>query len=157
MLGPWSHNAMISQHPNGSYLLFHIGTGKLKGRAFKACSNETDPFYPFPPGHAEPPLATTHIAESLAGPWRAALGVPGLNNPCPFYFKNGTTLIFDRSSVISAPSVDGPWSKHRPTVVKEGRMKPEDPGVYLDRKLSAPPLPLRLLPHSQVKVVSLVA
>eukprot|EP00661_Eupelagonemidae_sp_cell13_P017202 gene17202-biopygen2310 len=24
---------------------------------------------------------------------------PGLNNPCPFFFPNGTTLLFDRQSV----------------------------------------------------------
>jgi hypothetical protein len=135
VVGPWSHNAMISQHPNGSYVLFHIGSGKLKHTPFKPCSNLPDPFYPFPAGHAEPPLATTHISGSLEGPWRAAAGVPGLNNPCPFYFKNGTTLIYDRESVIVAPSLDGPWDgAHRPTVVTNGSMHPEDPGVYRDEK-----------------------
>ena len=27
VLPPWTHNAMISKHPNGSYFLFHIGGG----------------------------------------------------------------------------------------------------------------------------------
>eukprot|EP01047_Picozoa_sp_COSAG01_P026977 COSAG01_NODE_1760_length_9301_cov_8.687242_6_plen_326_part_00 len=88
VVGPWSHNAMISRHPNGSYLLFHIGSGKLKHKPFKPCSTQADPFYPFPPSHPEPPLSTTHISESLHGPWRAAPGIPALNNvraqPCPF-------------------------------------------------------------------------
>jgi hypothetical protein len=135
VVGPWSHNAMISQHPNGSYVLFHIGSGKLKSTPFKPCSAETDPFYPFPAEDPEPPLATTHISESLHGPWRAAPGVPALNNPCPFFFENGTTLIFDRTSVVVGQSLDGPWdSQHRPTVAVNGSMHPEDPGVYRDQR-----------------------
>ena len=110
--------------------LSDIGSGKLKHTPFQPCNSEPDPFYPFPKAQPEPPLATTHISESLAGPWRGAPGVPGLNNPCPFFFENGTTLIYDRESVVAAPSLDGPWGSHRPTVVTNGSMHPEDPGVY---------------------------
>ena len=42
----------------------------------------------------EPAPATTHISESLHGPWRPAPGIPSINNPAPFYFPNGTTLIY---------------------------------------------------------------
>ena len=161
---PWTHNAMISKHPNGSYFLFHIGTGDINKQVrlellritglvglcaclhnvmihiamahlhrrcvaqIKPCSNLTDPFFPFPPGVPAPAPSPTHVSESLHGPWRPTNGIPALNNPCPFFFENGTTLLFDRESVVTAPSIDGPWSKHRPTVVTNGSMHPEDPG-----------------------------
>ena len=124
---------MISQHPNGTFFLFLIGNGQPKGPV-KQWNSTPPQLYPFPKGSPEPPSATTHAAESLEGPWRAAEGVPALNNPCPFFFENGTTLLFDRTSVISAPTLDGPWSSHRPTVVEAGKMKPEDPGVYRDKR-----------------------
>lgn len=133
-VGPWSHNAMISRHPNGSYFLFHIGTGELKGK-YSPCTQDPDPFYPFPSGHPAPPAATTHVADSLSGPWRAAPNVPGRNNPCPYFFDNGTTLLFDRTSVLVAPSIDGPWNgTSLPTVVVNGTLRPEDPGVYRDHR-----------------------
>ena len=90
--GPWTHNAMISRHPNGSYLLFHIGDGTRKG-ALRNCS-ATHPFLPFPSDIKQPAPATTHISESLHGPWRPAPGIPAINNPAPFFFENGTALIF---------------------------------------------------------------
>jgi hypothetical protein len=135
---PWTHNAMISQHPNGSYFLFHIGTGRPK-RAYQPCSTAPDPFFPngaFPPGHPEPPAATTHVSESLDGPWRAAPNVPGVNNPAVYFFENGTTLIFDRTAMKWAPSIDGPWlrTNQKSTVVVNGSMRPEDPFVYKDRR-----------------------
>jgi hypothetical protein len=131
VLAPWSHNAMISQHPNGSYFLFHIGSG-VPVRPESNCSKVLDPFFPFPAGHPEPAAATTHVSESLYGPWRPALGVPGLNNPCPFFFPNGTTLLYDRTSVHRADSIDGPTWTQTPTVVTNGSMHPEDPGVWRD-------------------------
>lgn len=58
-----------------------------------------------------------------------------VDQPCPFYFDNGTTLIYDRTSVIAAPSLDGPWNAtHRTTVAINGSMHPEDPGVYRDQR-----------------------
>jgi hypothetical protein len=86
---PWTHNAMISKHPNGSYLLFHIGPHStwVPPSKVKHCGgNVTDRFYPFPAGITEPAPATTHISESLHGPWRPAVGVPGVNNPAPFLY-----------------------------------------------------------------------
>ena len=133
---PWTHNAMISRHPNGSYFLFHIGTG---GKfSIQPCSNESDPFFPFPAEHPQPANATTHIAESLLGPWRpAAPGIPALNNPAPFFFPNGTTLLFDANfhgnvvytgiTLLVGATVDGPWSKtHRMVVKMNGGMLPEE-------------------------------
>ena len=132
---PWTHNAMISRHPNGSFFLFHIGTGVPKGGAtVRNCSGKPDPFFPLP--SADPPPATTHISESARGPWRAAPGVPAVNNPCPFFFRNGTTLLFDRTSVSWAPAVDSPkveWRKTA-TVKANGTMRPEDPGVWRDAR-----------------------
>ena len=136
---PWTHNAMISQHPNGSYFLFHIGTGRPK-RPYKSCpTTPPDPFFPngaFPPGHEEPPPATTHVSESLDGPWRAAPGVPGVNNPAVYFFENGTTLIFTRTAMKWAPSIDGPWlhANQKSTVVVNGSMRPEDPFVWRDQR-----------------------
>ena len=53
VIAPWSHNAMITKHPNGSYFLFHIGTGGAKS-INKNCSKAVDPFFPFPAGHPDP-------------------------------------------------------------------------------------------------------
>lgn len=132
VVAPWSHNAMIAQHPNGSYFLFHIGSG-VAVKPLKNCSQQPDPLFPFP---SEPEPATTHVSESLEGPWRAAAGVPAVNNPAVFFYSNGTTLIYDRTSVRWAASIDGPWQpeNQRPTVVQAGNMLPEDPFVWRDRR-----------------------
>jgi len=119
--GPWTHNAMISKHPNGSYLLFHIGDGTHTD--LRNCSDHPLPFYPF---HPEPAPATTHISESLFGPFRPAPGIPAINNPAPFYFENGTTLIYGREDVHWASSTDGPYVNHKSTVVTDGTMQPEE-------------------------------
>lgn len=124
---------MISRHPNGSFFLFHIGSG-TPVKALTNCSGSADPFLPFPAGQPEPPPATTHVAESLQGPWRPAPGVPGVNNPAAYFFQNGTTLLFDRTSVRWASAVDGKYDGHRTTVAKNGTMNPEDPGVYRDKR-----------------------
>eukprot|EP00658_Telonema_sp_P-2_P052700 TRINITY_DN4095_c0_g1_i1.p1 TRINITY_DN4095_c0_g1~~TRINITY_DN4095_c0_g1_i1.p1 ORF type:complete len:311 (+),score=24.15 TRINITY_DN4095_c0_g1_i1:366-1298(+) len=125
--GPWSHNAMISRHPNGTYFLFHIGDGTTK-RGIANCSSRPDPFYPF----HEPPSCNTHASDRLEGPWRPAPGIPAINNPAPFFFDNGTTLIYGRTDVHWAPSIDGPWdpSHKRTTVPVSGKMVPEDPFVW---------------------------
>lgn len=130
--GPWTHNAMISRHPNGSYLLFHIGDGTHRKNPSSCSPNH--PFYPFPKDQPEPPAATTHISESLHGPWRATHGIPHINNPAPFYFPNGTTLIYGRTDVHVANSTDGPYVRYGTTVPVEGKMKPEDPHVWRDAR-----------------------
>lgn len=81
VVGPWSHNAMISRHPNGTYFLFHIGQGTHGSLHNCSKTPTTDPFYPFPEGSLEPSPATTHASDSLDGPWRAAPGIPSINNP----------------------------------------------------------------------------
>lgn len=137
VIGPWSHNAMISQHPNGSFFLFHIGTGKPKG-PHSCAGGAIDPVFPFPAGHPEPPQAYTHVADDLQGPWRAAPGVPNVNNPAVYFWDNGTTAIYDRNSIYVASSIDVPygggnWTK-RTYVSTEGKMIPEDPFVWRDNK-----------------------
>jgi hypothetical protein len=77
---PWTHNAMISKHPNGSYFLFHIGSGDST-RPVKSCMPGPDPFFPFPASIKQPAPGTTHVSESLYGPWRPAPNIPALNNP----------------------------------------------------------------------------
>ena len=137
---------MISRHPNGSHVLFHIGTGRSNETAqvlhialqekstvqppdgqnppiFKQCSNDSDPLSL---SEGQPHPATTHISESLAGPWRPALGIPILNNPSPYFFENGSVLLYDRESVVVAPSLNGPWGSHRPTVLSNGTRQPEE-------------------------------
>jgi hypothetical protein len=163
VLGIEAHNAMISKHPNGSYFLFHIGCGTTRNRTvgctphtFKPCGgwNESNQFLlpngSFPAGYLEPEPATTHISESLHGPWRPAPNVPTVNNPCPYFFDNGTTLLFDRNTVRWASSVDytGTWQQ-RTTIVDipfingsswnngssaNGTDRPEDPGVWRDKR-----------------------
>ena len=80
---------------------------------------------------------TSHRCPSR--PWRAAPNVPAVNNPCPFYFDNGTTLIFGRTSVMWAPSVDyaGTWNT-KASVSVNGTMRPEDPGVWRDQRGKSP-------------------
>jgi len=143
--GPWTHNAMISQHPNGTYFLFHIGDGTPKSKA-TSCSTtgKVDPVFPFPAGHPEPAPATTHASDSLYGPWRAASNIPGVNNPAVFFWPNGTAAIYDRTSVMWSDSIDGPWgraAKGQRTYVSQGAgsggtpgFNPEDPFVWKDNK-----------------------
>jgi hypothetical protein len=100
---------MISQHPNGTYFLFHIGTGTPIRHSTTCAPGKVDPVYPFPSGHPEPAAATTHASDSLYGPWRPAPNVPGVNNPAVFFWSNGTTAIYDRTRVTWSDSIDGPW------------------------------------------------
>ena len=141
VLGPWSHNAMISKHPNGTYFLFHVGEGTpVTGHPSVSCaaSGVIDPVFPFPSGHPIPAAGTTHAAESLQGPWRLAPGVPKMNNPAVYFWTNGTTAIYDRDKVTWAPSIDGPWLHTRTYIstvkTPTGTMKPEDPFVWKDAK-----------------------
>lgn len=61
-----SHNASPLRAPNGSYIIWHIGSG-AGGSGF------------------------AHHADSPAGPWHPLTG-PACNNPAPVFLRNGTAL-----------------------------------------------------------------
>jgi hypothetical protein len=135
VVGVWSHNAMISQHPNGTYYLFHIGDGNpVAGHPPVNCApGKPDPVFPF----HEPPNATLHASESLYGPWRPVYDVISLNNPAVYFWENGSTAMYDRSRVRWAPGFDNFQNstfKQAKVMGRTTSINPEDPFVWKDKK-----------------------
>jgi hypothetical protein len=170
---PWSHGAYIARDPpTGEYLLWHLGSGMIDPKSWAPCFNSSEavagggppappaagaPFAPLraPPGQRE---AFVQTAPSLNGPWTPwnnNTGVfvtfppgswtSGIDNPAPFIFPNGTTLLFFRSEtcpknwgalapacigVARADSWQGPYESLfvDPITHPEG----EDPAVFQD-------------------------
>eukprot|EP00937_MAST-01D_sp_MAST-1D-sp2_P000578 g578.t1 len=123
-LGAQAHNASPLRAPNGTWLLFHIGTA---GAA---------------PGTGSSFL---HAAESPAGPWRPLRGpTPFCNNPAPMFHNNGTAYVGCRSThssfkVYRSDDVfGGKWA--RVTTMKfppswsgdTPELKNEDPYLWMD-------------------------
>ena len=107
-VGVWGHNPQALRLRDGTYALFHIGTGE--GGSPQNCTW---------PGAAAPPSApvaaasgaTVHVAASLDGPWTPFPGVPPCNNPAPLLHPNGTLFLACNSrALLSAPALQGPWT-----------------------------------------------
>lgn len=107
--GVWSHNPQALQLADGSYAIFHIGSGV--GGHPPNCS--------WAPGTEGPSDSlggsngsTVHTSPSLEGPWTPfpSFGVPSCNNPAPLRHTNGTLFLLCDSSVLyRAPGLGGPW------------------------------------------------
>ena len=171
---PWSHGAYIARDPpTGEYLLWHLGNGAIDPRTWAPCYNSSEAVEGFssvstdddvrftplraPPGQKQ---AFVQTAPSLAGPWTPwnnNTGVfvtfppgswtNGIDNPSPFIFENGTTLLFFRSEtcpknwgalapacigVARADTWQGPYESLfvDPITHPEG----EDPAVFRDTR-----------------------
>jgi len=168
---PWSHGAYIVQDPpTKQYLLWHLGNGMISNSSWGPCYNSSQSGVGAVPASARDSNAITSLAspgqkqafvqtsDSLLGPWVAwndNTGVtvsfpPGswtnsIDNPAPFIFENGTTLLFFRSEtcpkgwgalapaclgVARADTWQGPYTSlfENPITHPEG----EDPAVFMD-------------------------
>ena len=127
-VGVWGHNPQVLRLRDGSYALFHIGTGE--GGSPENCTwpGTAAPSAPAPP----PGGATVHVAASLNGPWTPFPGVPPCNNPAPLLHPNGTLyLACNSKSLLSAPALQGPWTTvPSPTFVNRSSGAPV--GAYED-------------------------
>lgn len=168
---PWSHGAYIVQDPpTKEYLLFHLGNGAVDKASWSPCYDSASAALPgaaVPGGDSNAYVrsggdggAFIHTAPSLDGPWtpwRNSTSVdvsfpPGswtssIDNPAPYIFENGTTLLFFRSEtcpegwgnlapacigVARAPTWQGPYESLflNPITHPEG----EDPSVWRDAR-----------------------
>jgi hypothetical protein len=168
---PWSHGAYIIQDPpTQQYLLWHLGDGTISNSSWGPCYNSSQSgdgsSVSFSPADAEPlslgipgqKQAFVQTSSSLLGPWTPfnndtgiSVTFPpgswtsGIDNPAPFIFENGTTLLFFRSEtcpknwgalapacigVARADTWQGPYTSlfENPITHPEG----EDPSVFMD-------------------------
>ena len=168
VLPPWSHGAyVVRDPPTGEYLLWHLGNASVDRSTWFPCYNSSDSAGSMPyaregalaedaePGGQE---AFVERAPSLAGPWTpfnnntgVAVHFPAdswttlVDNPAPFIFPNGTTLLYFKGKpcpagwgalapmcigVARAPSWQGPDTAlfSQPITHPEG----EDPAVFRD-------------------------
>ena len=150
-VGGWSHNPAPMLAPDGTILLYHIGTGTgtqsaTCNNAGDCCSNGTSPcgfVHCAPPcdctvGPRPPDFnlsLTLRYATSPSGPWKvwnAVLpkDVAG-NNPSPWRHPNGTQYLVsinDHMALLRADSWRGPY-----TLVTTGACgSGEDPYIYTD-------------------------
>jgi hypothetical protein len=146
-VGVWGHNPQVLRLRDGTYALFHIGTGV--GGSPENCS--------WPGAARAAPSgggggggggggsgsaaggATVHVAASLDGPWSPFPGLPPCNNPAPLLHPNGTLFLACNSdSLLAAPGLAGPWSAVRaPSFVNRSAGAPV--GAYEDAFLWVDP------------------
>lgn len=166
---------IVRDPPTQKYLLWHLGDGRIDPKTFSPCYNSSQSSVDgtFPDVHiretdaAVPPRSTlapgqrqafVEVADSVLGPWTSFnnnTGVtvsfpPGswtnsIDNPAPYIFENGTTLLFFRSEtcpknwgalapacigVARADTWQGPYTSlfTEPITHPEG----EDPAVFQD-------------------------
>jgi len=101
----WSHNPQVLQLADGTFAIFHIGSGSA-GRP-PNCT---------PAAHAASASggSTVHTAPTLGGPWTPFpnFGVPSCNNPAPLQHPNGTLyLVCNSQTIHAAPGLGGPWTQ----------------------------------------------
>ena len=115
---PWSHNAMISRAPDGTYVLFQIGDAQADPSLWQPCFNasEATPDFalvsdaPFPSPSTRDAGSSVYVrsAPTPEGPWTPlndnaplefdfssswASAVNG-GNPAPLFFPNGSILLY---------------------------------------------------------------
>lgn len=128
----FSHNPTAHRAPDGTFLIYHIGSGKPRTTTppFN-CSNGTTPpreeVVPRaveagssparPPPHVGDIMSPNILAaSSAAGPWEPYVQGGGCANPAPYFFPNGTVLLVcslrnngSHFGVAVAPSWKGPY------------------------------------------------
>ena len=101
VVGPWSHNAMISKHPNGSYLLFRTSfAGCLHGLCCLACQLQA---YHVCPRCCGPRCQTSEAESSNTRHSNHATASPTRSIPFPKPSRS------HRSQPPTSPS---PWPDH---------------------------------------------
>jgi hypothetical protein len=114
-IGVWSHNPQVMRLADGTFAIFHIGSGE--GGHPPNCSwgsDATGSALAVAPPAARGGGSTVHVSQTLDGPWTPLLNssIPSCNNPAPLLHPNGTLyLVCDSIAVFSAPGLDGPWQR----------------------------------------------
>jgi hypothetical protein len=167
-LPPWAHGAyVVRDPPSGEYLLWHLGNASVARDTWWPCYNSSEggvaPALQEQPAGAAPAepggrQAFVERAPSLAGPWTpfndntgVVVNFPAdswttlVDNPAPYIFENGTTLLFFKGKpcppgwgnlapmclgVARADTWQGPYTAlfSQPITHPEG----EDPAVFRD-------------------------
>eukprot|EP01065_Artemidia_motanka_P049776 TRINITY_DN8355_c0_g1_i1.p1 TRINITY_DN8355_c0_g1~~TRINITY_DN8355_c0_g1_i1.p1 ORF type:complete len:469 (+),score=131.64 TRINITY_DN8355_c0_g1_i1:70-1476(+) len=126
-INTWSHNPAPVRLKDGSYAIFHIGSGSGSATGGKNCSSAAS-------AEEVQSGSTIHVSKSLDGPWTPlpnSLG--GCNNPAPWVHPNGTIFIVCGGSILRADSPAGPYTKAA-SVSHSGGVPGayEDPFLYTD-------------------------
>ena len=145
------NSAPVTLH-DGTYAIFHIGTGVDGPDGGVNCSSLRDRGrFPCPgrneSGHAAGLLrrggSTIHVSKSLYGPWVPVRpnSLPACSNPAPHVHRNGTIFIVcQHYRLLRGNTVFGPWSLVADlTDVLDGRAggvpgKWEDPFMWQDSR-----------------------
>jgi hypothetical protein len=132
----WAHNAAPVQLHDGTYAIFHIGTGTGGPNGGQNCTKDDveamGDVLPLAPNGG----STIHISKSLDGPWtplKNSLG--GCNNPAPWVHPNGTIFVGCGGSFLRADNVAGPYTRVASFPMgggPEGHY--EDPQIYTDKR-----------------------
>jgi len=112
----WAHNSAPVALKDGSFAIFHIGTGTGSPNGGKNCSQgvasqETAVPWVSHPG-VEAAGSTIHTSRSLEGPWSPLLNstLGGCNNPAPWVHRNGTIFLVCGNTMLRAEDIAGPWA-----------------------------------------------
>ncbi|CAJ1941984.1 unnamed protein product [Cylindrotheca closterium] len=144
-----SHNPVPVALKDGTYAIFHIGSGEGGINGGVDCNNSSD--YEFggqmkmeatSDSNLESTGSTIHVSDSLYGPWRPLVNntLGFCNNPAPFVHPNGTIYVGCRhglkhSTLRRAESVGGPYEEIAdiPGMSPDGYVL-EDPQLYVDHR-----------------------
>jgi hypothetical protein len=114
-IGVSSRNSVPKQLPDGTYAIFHIGSGAKPPNAGKNCSapDEAANLATTAAGH-KINLGMIHVSASLNGPWMPLEGntLPTCTNPAPHIHPNGTYFIVcNHHQLYQSPTIQGPWTQ----------------------------------------------
>lgn len=158
--GVWSHNPATAAAPDGTLLLFHIGSGSGgearngSRESSQQCHDGSSPCGTHPSHHCDPGAGSGSLvasqedaresgggkldfftAQKPEGPWKAfSANVDqniGGNNPAPWVHPNGTIfIVVNTNQLLRADKWQGPY-----TVVMHGACgKGEDAFLYTDKQ-----------------------
>jgi hypothetical protein len=148
-IGVDSRNSVPKQLSDGTYAIFHIGSGAKGPDAGRNCSApDSDSGDTTAGSAARAPgdkghLGTIHVSSSLSGPWIPLEGntLPACSNPAPHIHPNGTYFIVcNHHQLYRSPTIQGPWTQIvdlQPILDGAGGSvfgKYEDPYMYQDHQ-----------------------
>ena len=134
----WAHNAAPVTLADGTYAIFHIGTGEGGPDGGINCSSGTQTSSDsYMPSSSSGKGSTIHVSKSLDGPWLPLENNLGsCNNPAPWVHPNGTIYVGCGGSFKRAESVQGPYYEVAKFPMTGGPLgNYEDPQIYTDRSV----------------------
>ncbi|KAL3937054.1 MAG: hypothetical protein SGBAC_007750 [Bacillariaceae sp.] len=144
-----SHNPVPIVLKDGTYAIFHIGSGAGDVNGGADCNNSKNYGLLFEPkmeevadSHLEATGSSIHVSDSLYGPWLPVVNntLGFCNNPAPFVHPNGTIYVGCRhgikhSTLRRAETVGGPYEEiaNLTGMTPDGYVL-EDPQLYVDHR-----------------------